>query len=256
MKFLILKKRSLIVATIMVSVLALAILGVAVSGAAGVFSNQSIRNHPINSVETTQTSVALTFDAAWGTGRTEAILAALEEHNVKATFFVTGAWAERNPDVFSKLVNSGRVEIGTHSNTHPHMTRLRSSQIQNEISTSLDVLQNLTGTRPALFRAPYGEYSDAVLSAAANNNLQTIGWNVDARDWQDLSSYDIVNRVMTMSEAGSIIRLHNDGRNTAAALGGIIQGLKNRGLSIVPVSELIHTTNYTIDQTGRQHKAG
>ena len=57
---------------------------------------------------------------------------------------------------------------------------------------------------------------------------------------------------MANVNAGSIIRLHNDGRHTADALSVIIVGIQNRGLTIVPVGELIHTENYTINSSGRQ----
>jgi len=256
MKFVLIKKRTVAKAAIAVTILAGCILGVWFSGAAAVFSNQSVRNHPIYSVETSEQKVALSFDASWGAGRTQSILDVLTTHDVHATFFVAGAWAERHQEVLGTLVQSERIEIGSHSNTHPHMTRLNSRQMELELSTSATILENLTGIRPALFRAPYGEYSDALLAAASAGRLTTIQWDVDGLDWQDLSSYDITNRVLNQANPGSIIRLQNDGRNTAEALGGIIQGLKNRNIQIVPVGELIHTENYTIDSRGRQQKAG
>ena len=185
MKFVTVKKRTLIKASIAFVALVGAILGVYFSGAAPVFNNNSVRNHPIYSVETDSQKVALSFDASWGASRTNAILDVLATHNLQATFFITGTWAERNSEELKALVASERVEFGTHSNTHAHMTRLRARQIEEELTTSISTIESLTGTRPTLFRAPYGEYSDALLSAANSQQLTTIQWDVDGQDWKD-----------------------------------------------------------------------
>ena len=252
MKFVLVKKRTLVKAGVVLVALVGSLLGVWLSGAAPVFSNSSVRNHPIYSVETQKQQVALSFDASFGATRTQGILDILTTHEVEATFFVTGAWAERNSEQLKMLAGSERIEIGSHSNTHPHMTRLRNRQMELELSTSVTSIKSVSGIAPTLFRAPYGEYSDALLAVAAEQNLTSIQWNVDGLDWKDLSSYDITNRVLAQSGAGSIIRLQNDGRNTLDALPAIIVGLQNRGLQIVTVGELILTENYTINSSGVQ----
>jgi len=256
MKFVLIKKRTLFKATILGMALLGVLLGVHFSGAAAVFNNTSVRNHPIYSVATQEQKVAISFDVAYGARHTQSILDVLATHEVKATFFITGAWAERNVEEMQAVIKSERVEVGSLSNTHPHMTRLTNRQMQTELSSSLEALQAVVGARPNLFRAPFGEYSNSLLSTAGSLNLTTIQWSVDGLDHQNLSSYDITNRVLAQSSAGSIIRLSGDGQHTAGALGAIIQGLQNRNLTIVPVGQLIFTDNYTIDHSGKQQKVG
>jgi len=231
-------------------------LGLLFTDSARVFSNLTTRSLPIHSVELTDNKIALTFDASWGAGRTQSLVDTLHAHNVPATFFVTGAWAERHSELFKTLADDALIEIGSHSNTHPHMTRLSRREIDLEIQTSVSVIENLSGIRPTLFRAPYGEFSDALLNAASSSNLTSIQWDVDAMDWQNISSYDITTRVLAQAGAGSIVRLHNDGRNTPEALGAIISGFINRGFTFTSISDMIFSENYTIDQTGRQQKRG
>jgi len=252
MKFVFIKKRSAVYFSVLTLLLAGCILGVYFANAAMVWSNISNRNLPIHSVETSENKVALTFDASFGATRTEAILDILETNNVPATFFATGQWMETHSEAVNKLVASNRIEFGSLSNTHPHMTRLNSRQMELELSSSNTIIENATGTRPKLFRAPYGEFSDQLLNAAASQSLTTIQWDVDALDWQNLSSYDIASRVMAQMDRGSIIRMQNDGRNTLNALSAIILAIQNRGFTITTVGNLIYTDNYTINQAGRQ----
>jgi len=254
MKFVLIKRRSAILAAAAVLILVGAIVAVSCTNAARVFSNQTTRLSPINAVATDAQVVALSFDASWGEGHALDILRVLEEQDARATYFVIGSWAEKHSEYLRALSSSGRVEIGTHSNTHSRMPRLRERQMEFELNSSVSIIQGITGNPIDLFRPPFGEYSDTVLSVAERLGFFTIRYDVDSLDWQDLSSYDLTTRVLTQAGAGSIILLHNDGRNTLEALPAIIQGLRNRGLELVTVGEMIHRENFTIDQNGKQIK--
>jgi len=252
MKVLIFKKRSVLWAIVLAALLVGSSIGVYFANAAVVWNGNSTRSTPIHSVEVQANAVALSFDANWGAERTLEILEVLESNNISATFFVTGEWVERHSEIAQKLNQSGRVEFGSLSNTHAHLTRLNARQIELEISTSALNLEKVVGTKPTLFRAPYGEFSDSVLQVAANLSMQTIQWSVDALDWQSIPSYDIASRISAQSERGSIIRMQNDGRNTVAALQASIVALQTRNLTIGTVGNLIYTENYIINSAGRQ----
>ena len=106
------------------------LMAVAVSGAAGylaeystVSSNVNGRELPICSVETEDAKVALTFDVAWENGDLPEILDVLEEEGVKVSFFVTGEWAEQNPELLKKIRDLGH-DLGNHSQDHKSMTQL------------------------------------------------------------------------------------------------------------------------------------
>ena len=252
MKFLVVK-RSGIIKTVVVTVLLALLLGaVGMTGAAAVYSGKTTRKLPIYSVETEEKVVALSFDASWGADKTSDILATLGRYDIKANYFVVSFWAEKYPEKLKELSESGRVEIGTHSNTHPHMSKLSRSQIELELSASMDIIRKITGKTVDLFRPPFGDYNDTLLEEAEKLGLYTIQWDVDTLDWKDLSAQAIAERVLNNVKNGSIVLMHNDGKNTVQALPLIIEGLKNKGYSFKTIGELIYRDNYEIDHTGRQ----
>ena len=252
MKFLVIKKKG-IVKTLVVALLAtFLLLAVGFTGSAAVFGGKTTRKIPIYSVETDEKVVALSFDASWGADKTLDILEVLTRYDIKANYFVVSFWAEKYPEELKKLAESGRVEIGTHSNTHPHMSKLAKSQIDLELSTSVSIIEKITEKKVELFRPPFGDYSDALLTAAEQQGLYTIQWDVDSLDWKELSATEMAERVLKGVQNGSIVLMHNDGKNTVQALPLIIEGLKNKGYAFKTIGELIYRDNYEIDHTGRQ----
>lgn len=252
MKYIFANKKTLIGVAITTVLLIGVITAVCATDSAAVYLGKSPRLIPIYSVETDKKEVALSFDAAWGADKTLAILDTLTEYDVVANFFAVGMWAEKYPEELKKLSESGRMEIGTHSNTHPDMGKMSEYEIKLELSASMDIIENITGTRPTLFRAPYGSYSDVLLTAAAELGLYTVQWDVDTLDWKGLSAGEIAKRVLGQVREGSIVLMHNNGEHTLEALPVILDGLKNKGFTCVKIGDLIYKDNYTIDHTGRQ----
>ncbi len=234
----------------------LAVLSISVyfTGAYAVFYGNTPRLVPIYSVEREEKVCAITFDCAWGTEYTDAILSALKNSSVRATFFMVEFWAEKYPGFVKKIDESG-CEIGTHSSTHSYMSKLNAEGIKAELSTSSQAIKDVTGKEVELFRPPYGDYDDELIKTASELGYYTIQWDVDSLDWKDLSASDIAMRVINGVKNGSIILMHNNGLHTAEAVPVILETLKNRGYSFVPVGELILRENYVIDGTGRQKPA-
>lgn len=195
--------------------------------------------------------VALTFDAAWGNEDTETLIEILGRYNVKATFFVVGGWVDKYPESVKALSDAGH-EIMNHSDTHPHMTALSAEEIKKEVESCDEKIESITGKTPTLFRAPYGDYDDKVVSTLREINHYTIQWDVDSLDWKELPADEITQRVVEKVCPGSIVLFHNAAINTPEALPQIIEKLQGEGYSIVPVSELILTEDYHIDVTGKQ----
>ena len=252
MKFVVVKKKSLIVYTLASITLALLVFITSVTGYGAIAVGKTTRKLPIYCVDTPNKQVALSFDASWGADNTLNILNTLSNYGIKANFFCVGFWAEKYADTLKKLHDSGIMEIGTHSNAHGHMSKFTAKQIEEDLTSSLSTIERITGTKPSLFRAPYGEYSDTLLTTAQNLGLYTIQWDVDTLDWKDLTANQIATRVLNQAKAGSIVLMHNDGKNTVKALPLIIEGLKNKGYTFVTISELIYKDNYEIDHTGKQ----
>lgn len=236
-----------------VTALMIAVLSVSVyfTGAYAVFYGNTPRLVPIYSVEREEKVCSITFDCAWGTDYTDAILTALKGSNVRATFFMVEFWTEKYPDFVKKIDEAG-CEIGTHSSTHSYMSKLNAEGIKAELSASSEAIKEVTGKEVDLFRPPYGDYDDELIKTASEQGYYTIQWDVDSLDWKDLSAADIAMRVINGVTNGSIILMHNNGLHTAEAVPIILETLKNRGYSFVPVGELIYRENYTVDGTGRQ----
>ncbi|MCH5161239.1 MAG: polysaccharide deacetylase family protein [Clostridiales bacterium] len=252
MRFLVIKRSTIVLAAIAALVLAASLTAVHYTGAASIYNNVSPKKVPIYSVETDEKAVALTFDAAWGADKTLGILETIEAKDAKATFFLVSFWAEKYQDELKKLAASDRIEIGTHSATHPYMSKLSRDKIALELSTSKSLIEGITGRKVELFRPPYGDYSDTVLNVAKEQGLYSIQWDVDSLDWKNLSKEQITSRIVSSCRNGSIVLMHNDGKHTLEALPAIIDGLRAKGFTFKTVGELIYKDNYTIDHTGRQ----
>lgn len=249
----IVRLRSVILAFALICAVALSALAAGAAGAEEVFWSGA-RLLPVYSVEREDKQIAITFDCAWGVEHTDAILDALGEANVSATFFCVQFWAEEHPDYLKKISEAGH-EVGTHSATHPKMSTLSEEGIRAELTTSARAITEVTGEAVTLFRPPFGDYNNAVIQTSLSLGLMPVQWDVDSLDWQDLSAGEITERVVKQARGGSIILCHNNGLNTAEAVPVIIDTLRARGYTFVPVGELVYRENYTIDHTGRQFSA-
>ncbi len=248
MKLLIVKKKTLVWFALLLAAILIVIIGVTAVAPA----MATVKKTPIYSVGTTEKKVALSFDACWGADKTADILARLEQYDVPATYFVVSSWADKYADKLQMLTKSGRVEVGSHSVTHSHMSRMSEKAIRAELVASKQTIQSITGKEPILFRPPYGDYNNTLVEACAKEGLYPIQWDVDSLDWKELSASAIAARVLKSAREGSIILMHNDGKHTVDALPMIIMGLKNKGYEFVWISDLIYRDGYTIDNTGRQ----
>lgn len=211
---------------------------------------------PIYSVETEEPEIAISFDAAWGADDTDTLLEILDDNDVKTTFFMCGYWIDKYPDEVKKIAEAGH-DLGNHSATHPHMSKLTKEQIADEIKDTGNKIEELTGVKSELFRAPFGEYTNDVISTAEELGYYTIQWDVDSLDWKEYGVNEEISRVLGHKDLqnGSIILFHNDAKYTPEALDSIIKGLKEKGYEIVPISELIIRDGYTIDVNVRQIKS-
>lgn len=217
----------------------------------GVFSNN--RKLPIYSVETEAKKVAISFDAAWGDQFTDDILNTLDKYNVKTTFFLVGFWVDKYPDMVQKIHEKGH-EIGNHSTTHPHMSKLNQDQIIKELKITGDKIEAITGYQPIVFRPPFGDYNNLLIETAKEQGYFTIQWDVDSLDWKEMGVKPVVDRVSKNAKNGSIVLFHNNAKFISEFLPLVIEQLQGQGYEIVPVSELIIKENYMIDHTGRQKK--
>lgn len=252
MKFLCIKKKH--IKYVLIIGLTMVLLALNINGtSAEVYFGIAPRLVPIYSVNTEEKKVAISFDSAWGADKTLKIIETLKQYEVEATFFLVGFWVEKYPDMVKAIQDAG-LEIGTHSNTHPDFVKLSQEQMQKELTTSMKLICDITGSNPTLFRAPYGSYNNTLINTANSLNLKTIQWDVDTLDWKGLSGIEICNRVLNKVKEGSIILCHNNSDHILDALPLMLDRLKLKGYKVTSVGNLIYQENYYIDSLGAQHK--
>lgn len=190
-------------------------------------------------------AVALTLDAGADSAPTGAMLDILAERNIKITFFLTGDWIERNPELTKRIVADGH-EVGNHSTSHPDFRGLDENGMLLELQTMSDRLYAVTGTRPApYFRPPYGAYDEHVLRVVIANGYLPIFWTLDSLDSVgDPKSADflvdrLTNTLAPDKRNGAILLAHCGNATTAEALPRILDAFAAQGLIVTTISQSI-----------------
>ena len=207
---------------------------------------------PIYSVQREEAALSLTFNAMEPLDQhTAQVLEILNFYGVRATFFVTGDWVRENASLAAALLAGGH-ELMNLSDDYSVLRRLTASDIQANLSACSEVLRGVTGEWPSLFRAPFGEYDDKLISTAAAMGMHTIQWSIDSGDWRGYAAEVIVRRVTGRAFSGGIVLFHSNLEETVLALPDILQGLMDEGYALIPVSEMVIQSEFTISPTGRQ----
>lgn len=199
----------------------------------------SVPGRRISRVSVPGKYVAVTFDDGPHATLTPKVLDILARHNAKATFFVLGDRASRNPSILARAVAQGS-EIGSHTWNHANLSRSSLSTVKSELDRTAAAIQSATGRAPRIMRPPYGACNSTVLSYIYEQyGTPAILWDVDTNDWRKPGVQTVINRAVQGARPGSIILLHDIHSSTVAAVEGIVTGLQARGFTLVTVSELI-----------------
>jgi peptidoglycan/xylan/chitin deacetylase (PgdA/CDA1 family) len=126
--------------------------------------------------------VALTFDDGPDPASTPAFLAALDRLGWRATFFMLGGMADRDPGLAREVADAGH-EIALHGYEHVSHLRRAPTRVDDDLRRGLDVVADATGQRPRWFRPPYGHLSAGTCLAARRLGLRTVLWTAWGRDW-------------------------------------------------------------------------
>ena len=214
----------------------------------------------IDRVQTSSKVVALTFDDGSDGGNVNKIRSILNDNNIKATFFLTGAATKIHPSLIKNITTKAH-DIGNHSYNHPDFTKQSAAQIKDQLARTESVIKNATGkTSKPLFRPPFGYVNSSVLKAVGDAGYtKTIMWTIDTIDWRGDSASAITNRVMTKIVPGAIVLMHTGaGTHTTEALPKMISQLKSKEYKFVTVPQLLTYTSNTGTPTGNTYtvKAG
>lgn len=191
----------------------------------------AIYNGPVN--EATKT-LYLTFDEGYENGYTSKILDVLKEKNVKAVFFVTSYYLEKNPDLVKRMVDEGHI-VGNHSKTHSSMPTLTSdiTKFKEEFSDVESKYKEITGLdMKKFFRPPMGYYSERSLAMTNDLGYKTVFWSFAYDDWDPEKQPEInyaKHKILDNLHNGSILLLHAVSKTNTEILGEIIDSARNIG---------------------------
>ena len=178
--------------------------------------------------------VCLTLDDGPGV-YTNQFIDLLEENNAKATFFMIGEQVNDFASAVKREYEAG-MEQGNHSWDHRTLTKLSLADLDQEIISTNDVIEAVTGHRPTVFRPPGGGYNDTV--AAHTDGMPMFIWSIDTLDWQTKNADTTYNTVMNEVHDGSIIIMHEIYQASYEAAARFIPDLIAEGYQFVTVSEM------------------
>ena len=189
--------------------------------------------------------IALTFDSGWEYDQTLQLLQVLEDYQVRATFFLRAGWVEDHPDLALEIAGKGH-QIESHSLAHGHMGSMTREQMEADIAAANEIYQRVLGIAPAMFRPPYGEFNDLLLTVLKEQGYQyAVMWTVDSHDWAEtmngnqVTEQYVIDRVLARASDNGAVLMHVGGLKTIEALPEIIQGLRDAGYQLVTLQEML-----------------
>lgn len=192
-------------------------------------------------IETDQKVVALTFDDA-PTARTDEVLEILKQKDVRATFFAIGKAMEENPDQAKKIVEDGN-QLANHSYSHQRFLLKSMTFTKSEIEKTNELIRSAGYVGEIVFRPPNGKKLFILPWYLRQSKIKTVMWNVEPDSYVAGDTQKIVEYTLEKTKPGSIILIHpfceSDCAADREALPLIIDGLKDRGYTLVTVNELI-----------------
>lgn len=183
--------------------------------------------------------VALTFDDGPNPESTTLILKTLKKYNAKATFFMLGSRVSFYPEIVKEMKEAGH-ELGNHTWNHIDLTKASAEKIALEINNTSDAIEQASGSKPTVFRPPYGAVNNEVRD---QTTLPVVLWNVDTLDWKYRDANRLLEHVKGHVKEGSTILMHDIHMSTAEGLDAVLAYLQGEGYSFVTVSELNNYAN-------------
>jgi len=185
--------------------------------------------------------VALTFNISWGEEKVHDILKQLEDHQTQATFFLSGEWAEKHPDIVQKI-SEDKHDIGMLGYRYKSYLDQNIDQVREDLIHAQEVFEKLGFEDMKLLRTPSGHFNEEVIELTEQLGFQTIHWNVNPNDWENPGTQNIVDMVMQQTDNGDIVLLHASDavKQTAGALDIILPALSNKGFEFITVTEMVN----------------
>lgn len=187
--------------------------------------------------------IALTFDDG-PTPYTAAVLRLLKHYDYKATFFCIGKQVKAYPDLARQIVAEGHT-IANHSYNHlSSFGFLQQAALLDELQQTDQVIWEVTGQKPSLFRPPFGVSNPTLAKVLQISKHQTIGWSNRSLDTVTADPLRIERRVRKKLQSGDIILFHDSSQRTLDALQRLLPYLKEQGYVSLSVDDLLALQRY------------
>ncbi len=191
---------------------------------------------------TEEKKIYLTFDCGFENGNTPAILDALKEHQVSATFFVVGHYLESAPDLVKRMVDEGHT-VGNHTYHHPDMSVIKDKDdFAEELQQVCDAYKELTGQEMVKFyRPPQGKYTLNNLQMAKELGYQSFFWSLAYVDWNQKDQPDpqaSIEKLCRRIHPGAVVLLHNTSDTNGQIMGDLLTKWKEMGYEFGTLAEL------------------
>ncbi len=181
----------------------------------------------------------MTFDDGPHPVLTPKLLDILKARRIRATFYVIGRNVLRYPDIVKRMVNEGH-ELGNHTWTHPHLSRLGNASVLRELDRTSDAVYKTVQRIPVTMRPPYGALTQRQQRLVHDErDMPTILWSVDPQDWRRPGASVVANRIVRRSHNGAIILAHDIHPPTIRAMPPALDGLLDQGYQFATVSMIL-----------------
>ncbi len=178
--------------------------------------------------------VYITFDDGPHPVHTRQLLALLETHGAKATFFLIGEQARNHPEVVREIVAQGHA-IGNHSMTHPRMPSLPARAQLDDIARADAVLKPFNGQQRQIYRPPNGRATVAAIVSSMWHGRSIVLWNIDSLDYR-LNADQVTARLLDARiREGDILLFHDDSEVALAALETLLPLWTGTGLRFAAI---------------------
>lgn len=187
--------------------------------------------------------IALTFDDGPDPA-TNDILDILKKHKVPAAFFCIGKKIEQYPDILKRVYTEGHI-VGNHSYTHSVRFDWKTTkQVHKELIKTNNLIKDITGWEPLLFRPPFGVTNPNIAGALDRTNLKSIGWSIRSYDTMIKSGKTLKKRLLRKIDTGDIIILHDTKDVTKEILSDFIVTAQDMGYKFVRVDRMLSLEAY------------
>ncbi len=181
--------------------------------------------------------IAVTIDDGPSLAYSLRAMEAVERYGGRVTFFVTGVWAVRDPQVIRRMVERGH-EVENHTWHHADLTRCSAEKVSEELQRTSDLIVQQGGARPSFLRPPYGAHNALVDRLADEQGLKVVMWDLDTADWRaGNSGAHTVSCVTSRARPNAVILVHQV-HNTYTVLEEIFRTLHEQGYTCVRLDEL------------------